>query len=118
MKYKGIALELGGVTYEVPPLALGDLELLQEQLEAFNSASPLDRSTIKTIVDATHAALRRNYPEMTREQVAGLLDLSNMFDVMAAVMDVSGVGRKAREQAASGEMLPVTESTGSSSTLG
>jgi ribosomal protein S9 len=118
MKYKGIPLELGGVTYEVPPLALGDLELLQEQLEAFNGAGgAIDRAMIRTVVDATHAALRRNYPEVSRDQVAAMLDLSNMFEVMAAVMDVSGVGRKAREEAARpGEARPVTESTGSAST--
>ena len=36
-------------------------------------------------------ALKRNYPDMTREQVAELLDLSMMRDCMNAVMSVSGM---------------------------
>lgn len=97
VKVKGIPMELGGQQLVVPPLSLGALEQLQERLAQF-SGDVSDKDQIATAIDATHAALRRNYPEITREQVADLVGLDNMIDVMQAVMDVSGLKRKASEQ--------------------
>lgn len=42
-------------------------------------------------------ALVRNYPDMTREEVAALLDLQNMQEAIACVFDVGGMKRKALE---------------------
>lgn len=92
-KIPGIDFDFGGETFTVPPLALGDLELLQERLGAVQVGS-LDAASVSTVIDSTLAALKRNYPDMTRERVAGLVDLSNMADVMLCVMDVAGVRRK------------------------
>lgn len=90
----------GGVTLLVPPLSLGALETLQGGLAALKSAaSATDPAAVRTVVDAAHAALRRNYPDITREDVGELIDLSNMLDVIAMVMDVSGVRRKEVEAA-------------------
>lgn len=87
---KGVALELGGEDFVVPPLALGDLELLQERLAAFSAAqAPTDQESVRTVIDATLAALQRNYPEMTRERLVRLLDVGNMHEAMLAVMGVS-----------------------------
>lgn len=112
---KGVPLEIGGERFECPPLALGDLELMQERLEAFQAAgSSIDRESIRTVIDAVLAALRRNYPDLTRERIAELLDVGNMHRAMLAVMGVSG----AQERAELGEAPPVaTGSTGDASTL-
>lgn len=88
----GIDIELSGTTYTVPPIALGDLERMQDALE--NYTGKLDAAGIKTVIDATYAALKRNYPELTRDSVANLIDVGNMGDVMEAVMDASGMRRK------------------------
>lgn len=99
-KIKGVNVEFSdGKTLVVPPLTLGAVELLQDRLATFKGG--LDKDSIALAVDATLMALQRNYPDMTRERVADLVDLSNMSDVMEAVMDVSGLKRKA--QASSGE---------------
>jgi hypothetical protein len=98
---KGISMTLGEQEYIVPPLTLGALEDLQESLEAFTGdTSP---AAIKTVIDATTRALRRNYPDITRDQVRECIGLENMAEVMEAVMDVSGLKRKARE---AGEVPP------------
>jgi hypothetical protein len=52
---------------------------------------------VATVIDTAHAALRRNYPDTTREDVADMLGLENMVEVMECVMDVSGLKRKAVE---------------------
>lgn len=105
VKIKGLAINLGGADFVVPPLSLGALEQLEERLKAF-SGDITDKSQVATAIDALHAALRRNYPEMTREQVADMIDVGNMIEAFEAVMDVSGTRRKAAEAAAAGGAQP------------
>lgn len=92
----GILFPFGSEDLVVPPLALGDLELLQERLAAMQ-LDAMNRESMGTIIDATHAALQRNYPALTREAVGRLIDLGNMADVIQCVMDISGVKRKSLE---------------------
>lgn len=99
VKVKGIPVEIGGQTLIVPPLSLGALEQLHEPLSKFQKDSN-DMSSVGVVVDATHAALKRNYPDIKREDVAEGIGLENMNDVIEAVMDVSGLKRKAKEAAA------------------
>lgn len=93
-KIAGVNFDFGAETLIIPPLALGDLELLQERLAALQLGS-LDPQSVSTVIDATLAALLRNYPDMTRARVAALIDLANMAQVIQCVMDVAGMYRKA-----------------------
>ena len=104
VKHKGIALELGGDFYVIPPLPLGALE----QLQAAGGTVQGDLSNpiwVTLMLDLIHTALRRNYPDMTRETVGDLIDLGNLGEVVEAVMDVSGVLRKQLEAAPPGEPM-------------
>lgn len=103
VKVKGIPVPLGGEALVVPPLALGALEQLQDRIANFQG-DIRDKEQIATVLDAAHAALKRNYPEITRDRVGELVDLENMAEVFEAVMDVSGLKRKALETA-TGEAL-------------
>lgn len=103
VKIKGLPVVLGGDTYIVPPIALGALEQLQERITSF-TGDVTDLKQVATVIDAAHSALKRNYPDMTRDQVADLIDVGNMADVFEAVMDVSGLKRKGIE--AQGEATP------------
>lgn len=104
-KFKGVEMEFSnGEVLIVPPLTLGALELFQERLMKFKGG--LDIDSITLVLDCTTLALQRNYPDITREKVANdLVDLSNMENVMLAVMDVSGLRRK---EQASGEVTART----------
>lgn len=96
VKIKGVTVNLNGTDYVVPPIALGALEQLQAKIAAFDGNAG-DAQQISTVIDCAHAALKRNYPELTREEVADLIDISTMMDVFEAVMDVSGLKRRAQE---------------------
>lgn len=96
VKHKGIAVVMGGVEYVIPPLALGALEQLQDRIAGFKG-DITDGKQVATVIDAAHAALKRNYPEITREDVADLVDVGVMAEVFEAVMDVSGLKRKGLE---------------------
>lgn len=106
----GIEIERQGKIYVIPPLSLSALQGFQARLASY--AGDFSTEALSTFQDVTLAAFKRNYPDMTREQlfgaghmdektgewieeVQGILDLSDLQEVMAAVMDVSGVGRKA-----------------------
>lgn len=102
VKHKGIALALGGEEYIVPPISLGALEQMQDAIGNF-TGDVMDKKQVASVIDATHASLKRNYPDMMREQVADLVDVANMAEVFEAVMDVSGIKRKGIE---AGEVPP------------
>lgn len=103
VKVKGIPVELAGELFVVPPVSLGVLEQMHDQIKAV-TGDISDLAQVATITDVTLAALRRNYPDLTRERLADLLDVGNMIEVFQAVMDVSGLRRKAREaEPAAGE---------------
>lgn len=97
-KFKGVEVELGNSVYVVPPLPLGAIEVFQERMAAFTGG--VDSASVKFAIDITHAALRRNYPEMTREDVADLVDISTMGTVIDAVMGVSNLKPTADEKKA------------------
>lgn len=105
VKVKGIPVELGGEALIVPPLSLGSLEQLQAGIAGF-TGDVFDKAQIALVIDAALAALRRNYPEMTRERVAEFIDVANMPEVFEALMDVSGLKRKSMEAVTPGEALP------------
>jgi hypothetical protein len=113
-KVKGIPVNIGGETYIVPPLSLGALEQLQDRITKF-SGNVGDRDQIATVIDAAHAALRRNYPDISRETVADGIGLEGMNEVFGAVMDVSGIKRRALEAGAdaAGEAEPGNSTTAS-----
>lgn len=105
----------GGQVYTVPPLALGDLRRLQKQLAQVNG-NALDEASINTILDAVHSALKRNYPELTAEAVEAMVDVSNMFEALACVMDAGGVKRKDIEAKKAAAAQTTTSPTGTPST--
>ncbi|WP_445364895.1 hypothetical protein ACJJJB_00040 (plasmid) [Microbulbifer sp. ANSA001] len=116
-KHKGIPVELGGKTYIVPSMSLGSVEKMIDRIQEFSGG--LDPESIGIALDATHAAIVRNYPDFTREELTEEMDLGNMVEIMHAVMDVSGLRRKAAEQEAASEVAGegAAPLTGEKSTL-
>lgn len=109
----GVEYLFPGKILVIPPLSLGDLEQLLDRINNFMVNGGMNKEGIATVIDATHAALLRNYPEMTRLDVGALVDLSNFRDVLSAVMGASGL--EPMQVTDSGEAL--APSTGASSTL-
>lgn len=92
----GIEFDFGGGNVKIlPPLSLGALQRLQGKLEAFGKIeNPLAPEALATVIEATHAALKRNYPDITIPEVAELIDVSNMHLAISSVLDVAGIRRK------------------------
>lgn len=112
-KIKGVPVEMGGEVYIIPPLTLGRLDYFRERIAkaSGDGANMLNPDTQRLALEVVHAALVRNYPDMTVDAVGEILDLGNMGEAFTATMDVSGVMRKAAEAAASGEASRATGPT-------
>jgi hypothetical protein len=112
VRFKGVAIELGGAPYVLPPLSLGALEDFEQRLESFSALKVIDQ--VRLVVDLVHRALRRNYPELTRDEVRELVDTDNAFDLFAKVLSVSGLTQG--EADAGNPRATATHGTGSPST--
>jgi hypothetical protein len=104
-KRGGRWIPIGDQEYRVPALSFGQLEDLQEVIEPLRQGvvgmpTKAQMGAVQTVV---HWALQRNYPELTLEEVGGMLDLSNYSEVFGAVMGVSGMTRRAQEGGFVGE---------------
>lgn len=96
----GVELTLGDQKFVVPPLSLGDLETYGDDINKFDALS--DGKKVTLIIDITHAAIKRNYPEMTRDDIKGLMSMRDMQAAFAAVMDVSELMPKGGAQGEAG----------------
>jgi hypothetical protein len=97
VKVKGIPFPFDNeTTLIIPPIAIGALEQLQQRITEFKG-DVADSKQVATVIDVAYAALLRNYPGMTRDEVGALIDVANMGNVFECVMDVSGMKRKALE---------------------
>lgn len=88
VKLPGVELNLGGTVYVVPPLNAAAVKQYREQVSTFLAGSVPD---IELVCKVLHAALVRNYPNITLQQVEEWVDYGNLVDVMDAVMNTSGL---------------------------
>lgn len=91
--YEGENIKIGGKEYVVPGLSFGQIERLSDTIEEIQKAGAggkLDKALIRKVSEVAHAALSRNYPEISLEQVKDMLDTRNMKTVFAAIMGESG----------------------------
>jgi len=88
-KIDGVTMKLGGEDYVIPPLNFRQLKNLYPVIEGMQGETdPLKR--FEAVVKITHAALSRNYPEITLETVEDLIDLNNLKSLIDAIMGISG----------------------------
>lgn len=92
----GVEIMMGGKKWTIPPLTLKQIKKFSG---TFQDLVNLDTSNIPAMatgavdaaVDIIHAAIVRNYPELTRDELEDLIDLRNLAPVMQAVLGMSGL---------------------------
>lgn len=83
---EGVKINMGGRDFIVPPLNFAALRRLGPELaiaETVTSAPTLQE--LEAVVKLVHAALVRNYPEITLAEVEELLDMGNTISVLRAI---------------------------------
>lgn len=91
-RYEGVEFRLGGETLIFPPLSLGQLRRLEPMLAELRSTETPDTRKLDIFVIVIQEALNRNYPDrFTTAVLLEELDTRTVYQVIRAVMDVSGL---------------------------
>lgn len=91
-KIEGIEIPLGGELYIVPPLNFKSLRALAvdiDNLSAIKGQPSPDQ--MLSMCKIAHAAIARNYPDITLDKVEDVMDLGNGARVIKAIMGASGM---------------------------
>lgn len=111
--FPGVSFTLGTKSFVVPPLSLGAIEEFEERINKFDEQPTIVQ--IRLTVDLAHRALRRNYPDLERAELAELVDMRSAYQLFAAIMGISGL--ELVDPATVGKApAPASDGTGSPST--
>ena len=85
---EGVKVELNGREFIAPPVNLAFVRAHSDFFEGRKSP------TLAFMSDAIFASLKRNYPDLTQDELEDVLDVGNMKQAFNAVMGTSGVEEK------------------------
>ena len=106
-KYEGIKLTIGGKEYTFAPLNFAAIKRLRPAIEMLETVTPetkiLSDEQVDAFVSIVHASLVRNYPDMTPDETADLIDMGNIGTIVQGIMGISGFVAKGGGTAGSGE---------------
>lgn len=97
---EGVAIQLNGCTYILPPCSLATLKRHAKGIDAFSkmgNSFDLSETAVDTILAVIFEALRRNYPDITAEFVSEHLGVDIIMKTFQAAMDASGLIRKSQQ---------------------
>ncbi|WP_155835256.1 hypothetical protein [Herbaspirillum sp. RV1423] len=98
----GIEVKMAGKTWVIPALSFKRLKQLRPKIAALAALNTLpEEEVIDDVCVIVHAAIIRNYPEVTLDEVQEMVDMSNMQRVIKAVMGQSGLVEKGEAGAGS-----------------
>ena len=96
----GAPVKMGGKEWVVPALSLGQIKRLAPKIEGLATLSNmLTADQVTNVCEIVHAALKRNYPELTLEEVEDMVDMANMRAVIQTVMGQAGLVAKGEAEA-------------------
>ena len=109
-KVPGVLHDFYGRRLILAPLNMGPLRQLLDRTKTMGQEATADQ--IDTVVDAVYASLKRNYPAISRDEVADeLVDSANAEDLMQIIMNKSGLNRT-QDDGLPGELLGEAKSQG------
>ncbi len=97
---EGAKISMAGMEYIVPPLSFKQLKSLAKDVDGLaSSGSSISSEQMDMAVRVIHAALSRNYPGMTVEQIEEMVDLGNFQQIVEAVLGAAGFKKTSGEEA-------------------
>lgn len=91
---EGDWVTLGGKQYYMPALNLRAMKEHAAKLDALQRGRAFDEPVtdeyIENVCTVVHAALKRNYPDISEEEVLDGVDMRNLGTLVIAVMGISG----------------------------
>ena len=102
-RHDGLVVHMDGRDWTIPPLTLAQLRKHADDLLKVKDITPFSPlEEVEPAISVIHAAMSRNYPDLTKEQLEDILDVGNVGQVMMAVCGMSGLVRS-KEAPAEGE---------------
>jgi len=90
-QFEGINLKLGNKDYVIPPLNLKAVRKFQNEIMTMTSIKgAITDEQMNSVVKVIHAAISRNYPDITTDELEEIIDLKNMQEVIPAILAASG----------------------------
>lgn len=87
----GIWVVLGGSEYQIPPLNFGAIQALQDKMKTIQGMSGVPTpEQMRVVAEVVQMAMKRNYPEITVDEIVDVLDLGNFRQVFDALLGMSG----------------------------
>lgn len=94
IKYDGVVIKIGATKRVVPALTLRQIKTLREEghLGALSTITgEPSQAQLESLLIVCQAALSRNYPEMTVEELEDDIDLNTLQSIVKAVVGQSGL---------------------------
>lgn len=85
----GTLVNLGGVEFAMPPLNLDQVQRFEESIKTLGQ-KPTLKENMDDALPIVHAALTRNYPDLTLEDLRALIDIGNFQSACNALVKSSG----------------------------
>ena len=90
----GKKVKLGSTEYIIAPLNFKSLKRLRPELDSVASVGGVvNDSIIEAALKIIHAAISRNHPDMSIEQLEEVIDMGNFNEVLDAVLGQSGFAK-------------------------
>lgn len=87
----GVWVVLGGDAYQIPPLNFGAIQALQDKMAVIQGMSGVPTmEQMRVVAEVVQMAMRRNYPDITTDDIIEMLDLGNFRQVFDALLGQSG----------------------------
>jgi hypothetical protein len=91
LKIRGTWIDLSGKRYLLPPMTLGTMRFHGEAIERARKGDLPELEHMDIIVDIIWRTLKRNYPDITVDEVAEGLDVANALEIFLVAQKTSGL---------------------------
>ncbi len=106
----GLTINLSGQNYVLPPMNVDTLEAYWDMIQGWAQPPESLMQRLGEAAAVLHAALSRNYPELTLLEVKKALDWRNFVAIIDALLWCSGLARVEPGESEAGSDLTGTKS--------
>lgn len=96
----GVWVQMGLEEYRIPPLGFGALKDIGERMKILQGIKDIPNADqLACVAEIVQLAMKRNYPDITVDNILDMLDMGNFHEVLGAVLATAGYRRAAEGEA-------------------
>lgn len=90
-EHEGVNIQLGKKNYIIPALSIKSIRRLRNDIDKIAGKNITSDESIDAVLNIIHEAIKRNYPDITKEHLEDVVDLGNMNLIIEIVLNQSGL---------------------------